>query len=73
MTTGRSDIVDVTLTRRAEREKAIAFWQGDRDDTGREVWVWLPISQIEIDGPDHRGATVTVSLPEWLAKDKELI
>lgn len=73
MTTGRSDIVDVTLTRRAEKGKSIAFWQGDRDDSGREIWVWLPISQIEIDGPDHRGATVTVSMPEWLAMQKGLI
>lgn len=39
VTTGHSDIVDVTLTLRAEKDKAIAFWQVVRDNTGREILV----------------------------------
>lgn len=72
MTTGRSNLVDITLERcPATTEKAAAFWQGDYDETGREVWVWLPLSQIEIE--EKGGDTVEVTMPEWLAKDKGLI
>lgn len=78
MTTGKSNIVDVSLEPRMVRGKAQAFWQGDykENDGGKpdaqEEWVWLPLSQIEVtevtDSP-----LVEVSMPEWLAKDKGLI
>jgi len=34
-------------------------------------WVWLPRSQIEIEHISDN--IVTVTMPEWLARDKELI
>ena len=61
MTAGRSDIIDIAGEIRAETDKAIQFFDGDRT-------VWLPRSQIEIDAIDG-----TVAMPEWLAEDKGLI
>lgn len=72
MTTGKSDIIDVTLEPKFVKGKAQAFTQGEVDDTGREVWIWLPLSQIEV-GEKDAGGTCEVSMPEWLAKDKGLI
>jgi len=72
MTSGRSDIVDVTLEPRMVKGKAQAFWQGEYDEDNRESWVWLPLSQIEIaEVPGSKA--VEVSLPEWLAHEKGLI
>ena len=77
MTTGQSDIIDVTLEPRMVKGKAQAFFQGDYEEShgtadNKEVWIWLPLSQIDVSAKDSRGC-VTVSLPEWLAKDKGLI
>lgn len=71
MTTGKSDIVDVSLEPRLRRDKAQAFFQGELDEDDKEIWIWLPLSQIEIE--QGEGNLVTVSLPEWLALDKGLI
>ena len=71
MTTGKSDIVDVSLEPRLRRDKAQAFFQGELDEDDKEIWIWLPLSQIEVEVQDSR--LVTVSLPEWLAIEKELI
>jgi hypothetical protein len=62
----RSNLIDVELNLHAETEKAVAV-----SDTGdsKDV-VWLPKSQIELDV--HKD-TITVTMPEWLAKDKGLI
>lgn len=57
---GRSDLVDIACEIRAETERALQIYDGERT-------VWLPRSQIEI------GADGTIAMPEWLAKDKELI
>lgn len=77
MTTGKSDLIDVTLEYRQENaaKTATAFFQGEYEDTAqkKEIWVWLPNSQIEIDGVKERGQTVEVTLPEWIALQKELI
>ena len=79
MPTGKSDIVDVHLEYRrvSPSGSSIAFFQGEFEEDGRggqrEVWVWLPKSQIEIDGEEKHGKTVEVSLPEWLATEKGLI
>lgn len=64
MTGGRSDLVDIAGTLKAETELAILF------DDGAQA-VWLPRSQIEID----RGfdGLFVVTLPDWLANDKGLI
>jgi len=65
------DMIDVELAPRMEREKACAFSQGEIDDDDREIWIWLPVSQIEVEHGSRGMATVT--MPEWLAMKKELI
>ena len=57
---GRSDLVDIAGEIRAQTEKAIQFYDGERT-------VWLPRSQIEINDDG------TVTMPEWLAVDKGLV
>ena len=76
VTTGKSDIVDVTLEPRMVKGRAQAFFQGDYEEShgtadNKEVWIWLPLSQIEID--EQKDGTCVVSMPEWLAMDKGLI
>lgn len=56
----RHDIIEVAGRVLNETDKAIRF-----DDGVREVW--LPKSQVEVNTDG------TISLPEWLAKEKELI
>ncbi len=42
-------------------------------DAGLKEDVWIPRSQVsEITEPDKKGL-VEVSMPEWLAKEKDLI
>lgn len=63
-----SDLVDVAVVRHAETDRAILV----SETAHREDAVWLPKSQIEIENDGHKNF-VTVTLPEWLAKDKGLI
>lgn len=64
----KSDLVDVSVCRMAETEKAILV-----SDTGeKENAVWIPKSQCEIENDGYENF-VTVTLPSWLAKDKGLI
>ncbi len=56
----RNELVDLNGTITAQTDKAVMFSTGDRK-------VWLPRSQIEINDDG------TVTMPEWLALDKELI
>lgn len=72
MSTGKSDLTDVSLEPRMVRGKAQAFFQGELDENDREVWIWLPLSQIEVSEKDDKGLVV-VTMPEWLALDKGLI
>jgi len=46
-------------------EKAVRFSDDD------ETWVWLPLSQIEIE--EQADGTFNVIGPEWLFKEKGLI
>lgn len=63
----KSDLVDVLVTMHAETPKAVLVSDtGENDDA-----VWLPRSQIEIE-PAKKGL-FTVTMPEWLAKDKGLV
>jgi len=77
VTTGKSNIVDVILEKRdlSPSGLAQAFFQGDyeedRDGNEGEVWIWLPLSQIEV--TNVSGDCCEVSMPEWLATSKELI
>lgn len=78
-----SRLTDVSVQVRQIRDKAIAVADGTETDftdprTGevckREKWTWLPKSMIEVDPPDYEiGSTVTVTLPETMATEKELI
>lgn len=63
MSNGRSDLVDVTgeLKPPFETDKAYRFFDGIRI-------VWLPKQFCQWD-PDAKEMT----MPEWLAKEKELI
>lgn len=62
MTSGRSDLVDLELPefRRASTEKAWAF------KNLKDVVVWIAKSQAEYEDG-------TLTLPEWLAAEKELV
>lgn len=67
MTTGRSNIVDLSLHLHAVTEKAILVSEnGDKDKA-----VWLPKSQVEYE--EQKSGYVEVQCPEWLANDKGLI
>lgn len=63
----KSDLVDLTVTRHAETEKAILV----SDDGEQDGAVWLPKSQIEINVDS--GTTLQITMPEWLAIDKGLV
>lgn len=57
----KSDLIDVAGEIQGETHAAYRFFDGART-------VWLPKSQVEWDGDDK-----TMAMPEWLAKEKELI
>lgn len=61
----KSDLVDIEVEVIHTTDRAVLVDDGDRR-------VWLPLAQIEV-GPigQRRGATVT--MPEWLAIEKELV
>lgn len=66
----KSNLIDIACVIRAEREKSVAVADGTtetHEGREREVWFWLPRSQIEINDDG------TVTMPEWLARDKGLI
>lgn len=60
MTSGRSDLIDIAAELRHETERAFLVFDGTRT-------VWLPKSQVE------QNDDGTFTMPEWLAKEKELI
>jgi hypothetical protein len=64
----RTKLCDIQGYIHIETEKAILFSEDDDIDKA----AWLPKSQIEIE-KTGRGAIVEVTMPEWLAKDKDLI
>lgn len=64
----KSDLVDIAVCRMAETEKAILV--SETGDKGNAVW--LPKSQCEIENDGHTNF-ITVTLPEWLARDKGLV
>ena len=57
----RSTLIDISGELRGETEKAYRFFDG-------KITVWLPKSQCQWDEDDK-----TMTMEEWLAKDKELI
>lgn len=64
---GNSDLVDLTLQLHHETDKAILV----SDDGEQDNAVWVPKSQVEIER--KKGGLVEVTMPEWLAQEKELI
>jgi hypothetical protein len=64
----KSNLIDILGFQHVETERAIRFSEtGDDKDA-----VWLPRSQIEIE-PASKAGYITVTMPEWLAKEKGLI
>lgn len=49
-----------------ETDKAYRFYDGN-------VTVWLPKSVVEWDASDRNPNSGTMTMPEWLAQEKELI
>ena len=62
----RSDIIDATVILRHETPQAYLV------DHGGKTPCWLPKSQVELE-PNADGKTHTVSLPQWLAEEKEMV
>lgn len=60
----RNSLVDLDLNLITETKEAILVSDGKRE-------AWLPKSQIEYE-PDGKGS-VMVTLPEWMAVQKELV
>ncbi len=57
----KTDLVDISGEIRGETAKAYRFWDGDQS-------VWLPKSQCQWDEREQ-----TMTMPVWLAKEKELV
>ena len=69
----RARLTDISVQVKQIRDKAIMVADGTMDGK-RERWYSLPLSIIEVDPEEYEvGDTVTVTLPEALAVDKELI
>ncbi len=66
----RSELVDVTLYRYHETDRAILVGEGI-DHTKK---VWLPLSQVEVSNlrADNKtgGDIVDVTMPRWLFEEK---
>ena len=63
----KSNLIDIEVCVWHETEKAILV--SEDEDSER---VWLPLSQIEVDHGTSQGYA-TITLPEHLALDKNLI
>ena len=61
-------LIDLALHIHIKTAKAILV----SDDGDKEVAVWLPLSQIEMQ-PTNKNDICEVTVPEWLAKEKGLI
>jgi len=63
----KSDLIDIVVQLKAETDKAWLVNDGTKD-------VWVPKSQCKLykDAPLGRNEKI-LTLPEWLAHEKELI
>jgi RNase P/RNase MRP subunit p29 len=59
----KSDLVEIPCDVIGETSNAVRIADG-------KIRVWLPKSQMEI---QHNGQGTVAVMPEWLAKEKELI
>lgn len=62
MTDGRSNLIDIACVITGETARAYRIDHGGKDD------VWVPKSLCEYDESDG-----TMTMPEWIAKEKGLI
>ena len=65
----KSDLLDLTMQRHAETEKAILV----SDDGDKAKAVWLPKAQIEIAPTESQKQVVIITLPDWLAIERGLV
>ncbi len=52
---------------------AVLVEDGQQDKEGNAVRHWLPLSQLDYAGDLEEGAHTELSMPEWLAAEKEMI
>jgi hypothetical protein len=64
----KSDMIDVDVIFQTVTARAVCVREAEDSPD-----VWLPLSQVEIDGDERRGEVVTLTGPEWLIEDKGLI
>jgi hypothetical protein len=69
-------MVEIACELRAEMRDAVAIVIRDRSEirlsNSRETWTWLPLSEVK--GIQRgRSKSVTVTIPDWLAKEKGLL
>lgn len=64
----RSNLADVEVIYQYHTEKAVCVRaeEGSKD-------VWLPLSQVEVEGDKVRGKVITVTGPQSLFEEKELV
>jgi len=53
-------------------ETALAYGVQDEDDKPDSPLIWLPKSQVDIDGVAILGDVCTFIVPDWLAVEKGL-
>lgn len=63
---------DLTLRVLVIREKAILVTEGLTDEHGRQINHWLPLSQVEAEGDLEEGKVATITIPDWLVREKGL-
>ena len=64
----RSDLISIDVIFQTRTKLAVCVRETETSDD-----TWLPLSQVEIEGPEIRGHRVEIIAPEWLLLDKGLI
>jgi hypothetical protein len=64
----RSNITEIQVIYQRSTEKAICV-----SETEESKAIWLPLSQVEIEGDLIEGKDILVTGPEWLFIEKGLI
>lgn len=64
----KSDIVDISVSLLRESDKALLVKPAFREASAS----WVPKSMVEI-APNEGSAAMTLSLPEWLAREKRFL
>lgn len=62
----KSDLVDLSVIVRHTTDRAVLIDHGGKEPC------WLPLSQVEI-APNADGKTHTLTVPQWLAEEKEMV